>query len=216
MVPSEGLMTEDSARTRGDTAVPIDAPVPDAESATSGGESAASRDESAVSDAETVSGAEAEKERIIDRIALSERGFLRMLAPYTASAILSSDLTIQQLKVLVLISVLGEPPMHTLAERLEVSLATATGLVDRLVARDMLTRSEDAKDRRIRRVRLSQEGEATLTRLHSSGQAGKRRILRRLSLEHLTAMASLVDALNDAISADLAEHFGDPPGEKAV
>jgi DNA-binding MarR family transcriptional regulator len=60
--------------------------------------------------------------------------------------------------VLILLSTEGPLAHSDLAQALGVGLATVTGLVDRLVARGLIERVEDATDRRIRRAKLTAAG----------------------------------------------------------
>ncbi len=68
------------------------------------------------------------------------------------------ELTIGQLECLRLIGCLGEPSMSELAAELQLRPSTVTGLIDSLVRRGKVERVEDAKDRRVVRVHLSEQG----------------------------------------------------------
>lgn len=56
-----------------------------------------------------------------------------------------------------------------LARHLGTTHATAVGVVDALVARGLLTRRPDARDRRVTLLHLTPAGEATAARLHRWG-----------------------------------------------
>lgn len=78
-----------------------------------------------------------------------------------------------------LLKVLHEHGPHTisdLATRLGTSAAGSTGLVDRLVRAGLVHRTRDEVDRRVVRVRLSEEGALALAKAH----ALRRRILADL------------------------------------
>jgi DNA-binding MarR family transcriptional regulator len=55
--------------------------------------------------------------------------------------------------------------MRELSARLGGHASTATGIADRLAARGLIERHEDAGDRRVKRVGLTPEGAATRTQL---------------------------------------------------
>ena len=75
----------------------------------------------------------------------------------------------QQLKVLTMIAIDPERATgHELAAQLNVSVATMSGLVDRLVEHGMVTRGEDPSDRRVRRLTVTAEGSATIRSLLST------------------------------------------------
>jgi DNA-binding MarR family transcriptional regulator len=59
----------------------------------------------------------------------------------------------------------GSLSMRELAARLGGHASNATGIADRLAARGLIERHEDAEDRRVKRVDLTPDGAATRTRL---------------------------------------------------
>jgi DNA-binding MarR family transcriptional regulator len=69
------------------------------------------------------------------------------------------DLTMPQLKVVLLLFLSGTARMSDIASALGVSLATATGVVDRLVDRDIVLRESQPEDRRVVLCRLSEKGQ---------------------------------------------------------
>jgi DNA-binding MarR family transcriptional regulator len=64
-----------------------------------------------------------------------------------------------------LLRIEGSMPMRELASRLGGHASNATGIADRLAARGLVERHEDAGDRRVKRLQLTPEGAATRTRL---------------------------------------------------
>ena len=64
-----------------------------------------------------------------------------------------------------LLRIEGSMPMRELASRLGGHASNATGIADRLAARGLVERHEDAGDRRVKRLELTPEGTATRTRL---------------------------------------------------
>ncbi|MEV0237218.1 MarR family transcriptional regulator [Nonomuraea sp. NPDC050786] len=108
------------------------------------------------------------------------------------SPLFSSNLTMRQLHVVMLLSLNGSASGQDLAHHLGVSLGTVTGIVDRLVAQGLATRHEDPQDRRVRRVELSPAGTALIEEINNAGFEHYRRILDHLdtetlrSLEHVT------------------------------
>jgi DNA-binding MarR family transcriptional regulator len=103
------------------------------------------------------------KGELIDNILkLTDKTFQELL-PMLPKEWLHIDVTISQLKVIILLFISGPLRMGDIASELEVSLATATGVVDRLVERGMLIRDGDPEDRRVVLCRLSDEGEKLLS-----------------------------------------------------
>jgi DNA-binding MarR family transcriptional regulator len=71
--------------------------------------------------------------------------------------------------------------MHVLAEALDVSQASATGIVDRMEQRGLVTRLRDEDDRRVIKVALNGSGRELLARI-----AAERRERLALVLAELT------------------------------
>lgn len=81
---------------------------------------------------------------------------------------LPTDLTVQQLRVLGLIHRRDGLPLTALADALGVSAPTASGLAERLVDKRLVERVEDPSDRRVRLLRLTAQGVATIEGIDSS------------------------------------------------
>ncbi|KNF08344.1 transcriptional regulator [Gottschalkia purinilytica] len=59
----------------------------------------------------------------------------------------------------------GEVIMSNIANSLNISMSTATGIVDRLVSKNYLKRERSTNDRRIVVIKLSQEGKEIISNL---------------------------------------------------
>lgn len=68
------------------------------------------------------------------------------------------DLTMQQVRVLG--QIVKKPGIagHELGELMQISAPTASGLIDRLVEKGLVTRFDDPDDRRVRRLRPTADG----------------------------------------------------------
>lgn len=128
-----------------------------------------------------------------------------------AEPLMSTPLTMQQLKVLTLIAAERDRATgHDLADTLSVSVTTMSGLVDRLVYHGMVRRTEDRADRRIRRISVTQAGTATLRSLISSGNSMPPQVLERLADQDLGALVQGMVAL-DKVMEDLSRGDADEP-----
>jgi DNA-binding MarR family transcriptional regulator len=135
------------------------------------------------------------KEDLIESILqLTDRAF-RQLLPMVPKEWLRLDLTMPQLKVVLLLFISGPSRMSDIASALGVSLATATGVVDRLVERDILTRESDPGDRRVVLCRLSEKGEELMSGLWqlSRDQAGE--LMRSLASPQLLLITESLEVL---------------------
>ncbi|MCX6002747.1 MAG: MarR family transcriptional regulator [Chloroflexi bacterium] len=139
-----------------------------------------------------------EKSEMIDRILGQVEGAFRELLPRAHQELLDLDLTTPQLKVVLLVYLNGPARMSDLASSLGVTLATATGIVDRLVDRDIVERENSREDRRVVVCRLSAKGHELTDRLYTSGRERARQLLQGLDEDILSkldeALASLTGA----------------------
>ncbi len=143
-----------------------------------------------------------ERAALLDEIDSHEAVLRRSLTRGGPNPLLDSGLTMQQLRVLVLLSVDGPLPQGDLAQALGVGLATVTGLVDRLVGRGLVERTENPGDRRVRRAALSPEGKELMERIVMAGQEARRRLLARIDLDALRGLALGLAALREALEQD--------------
>lgn len=105
------------------------------------------------------------------------------------------DLSMTQMKTLSMLDdCLQEVSVKELSERLALSLPATSRTVDGLLRRGLLSRHEDAEDRRIKRVRLTDDGHAVVRRLVTARLQGLEAYAATLSDDQ---RASLMAALAD-------------------
>jgi DNA-binding MarR family transcriptional regulator len=144
--------------------------------------------------------ANSEQEELISCLERVQASFERRALSSMAEPLISTPLTMQQLKVLTMIAIDPERATgHELAAQLKVSVATMSGLVDRLVEHGMVTRGEDPTDRRVRPLSVTPEGSATIRSLLSSSGTMPSPVLRRLPIEDLRALVQGVMAFDRAV-----------------
>jgi DNA-binding MarR family transcriptional regulator len=97
------------------------------------------------------------------------------------------DLTMRQLHVLVAASQPEGVTVHELAQALGTSPPTASGLVNRLADKGLVTRVEDDVDRRVRHIQLTEEGQETLTALDSAYERLLAEMVELLDVDELAA-----------------------------
>jgi DNA-binding MarR family transcriptional regulator len=146
--------------------------------------------------------AEEEREALLAAIESHEVSLRRSIAHHGPNPIFDSGLTMQQLRVLILLATEGPLAHGDLARALGVGLATVTGLVDRLVTRRLVERVEDATDRRIRRARLTADGMKSVERMDSAGQEVRRQLLRLIDLDALRGLECGLAALRAALERE--------------
>ncbi|MBP2472520.1 DNA-binding MarR family transcriptional regulator [Crossiella equi] len=150
----------------------------------------------------------ADRDGVIDAL-MAAQGQLRALAASDRdNPLFSVNLTMQQLRLLLVVTMQGPRSSQELTQDLKVSPATMTGLVDRLVAHGYVRRREDPNDRRIRRIEPTKEGQTLIEQLDAQGTANFRRLLDRLDDEDLAALARVITRL-----VTLAREERGAPGE---
>jgi DNA-binding MarR family transcriptional regulator len=163
----------------------------------------------------------ADRDALISRIMDTQRQLRDQLAEGHAHPLLGVNLTMSQLKIMIILARLGGTSGQDLARRTGVGLATLTGIIDRLVAQHLVTRREDPRDRRVRRLELTPAGIELIDGLIAAGEAQHQRLLQRLALAELETVAQafglLLDSANAAADEAAAEPMAAPlPDQRAA
>jgi DNA-binding MarR family transcriptional regulator len=113
---------------------------------------------------------------------------------------LNLDLTLAQLRLLLVLRAQGPRRMSDIAAVLGIALSTATGIVDNLVKKELAVREADPQDRRLVICRLSPQGQGLINRLWVSGQFQIGRLLEGLTRPQLEKAADVAQMLLDNLS----------------
>ncbi len=141
-----------------------------------------------------------QKAQLIKHILGLEERVYRILRPIVPKEWLSVDLTMPQLKVVLFIFTDGPARVSTLASALGVSMATTTGITDRLVQHGLIARSSDLEDRRAVICSLSEKGNELVTRLWESGQVRVRSLLQEMTVTNLKIISESIEVILQAAS----------------
>ena len=142
------------------------------------------------------------KDAVIARIMAAQRRFQVAIARGPSNPWFSLPLTMPQLKILIALRVNGPAGAHELAQMMGVSPATMTGIVDRLVAAGHVTRREDPRDRRVRRIELTAEGTRLMDDMMVAGDEHHRQLLDRLTVEELGVVERAMAIMQRALDAE--------------
>lgn len=108
------------------------------------------------------------------------------------------SVTIQQLRVMTILYNDGPRRVSLLARRLSVSTPTMTGILDRLVRQDLISRQDDPEDRRVVLNALTEKGQGLIERLQPVQPDRLRAIVNHLASgerkDVATGLASLLTA----------------------
>ena len=142
-----------------------------------------------------------EKGRLIDYIQELGRKVERALNPLMPEEWIQVDVTMPQLRVLFLLFADGPTRMRLLASNMGITMATATGIVDRLVERGLVMREGCLGDRRAVVCRLTKEGQELIDRLWQSGQSRGRDLLQAMSPAELLLVTEAMETVIRAAAA---------------
>ena len=137
------------------------------------------------------------------------------IAPIIPQDWLTTDITMPQLKVMLILWREGPARMSELASGLGVTLATATGVVDRLVEKTYIVREGLPGDRRVVICRLSDEGQEFMKALWMSGRMQIGRILGVMTPEQLEIVARGTEVFIEAAKKVSAASAGKKAAESA-
>jgi len=106
------------------------------------------------------------------------------------------ELTMPQMRALfVLDNVDHGVALTELAPMMGLSVAAAGRAVDGMVRNDLVSRTEDPSDRRIKRLALTEHGRAALGRINEARLAGLRRFADTLGDRERAALARALEAV---------------------
>jgi len=82
-----------------------------------------------------------------------------------ADEVTKGVITVPQMLILEILNKKEEYIMSELAEALSITTSAATGLIDRMIKLNLVTRLRGEKDRRIVKVNITRKGENTIARI---------------------------------------------------
>jgi DNA-binding MarR family transcriptional regulator len=115
-------------------------------------------------------------------------------------------LSLVHLNVLILLDADGAMPMRALAEAMDVSQASATGIVDRMEQRGLVERRRDDEDRRVVQVGITDEGRSLVTGMAERRRDHMAHILAELTNDELAGLLAGTRAMRRAKDRFHAAH----------
>ena len=110
----------------------------------------------------------------------------------------AGSISLIHLNVLILLEGTGPLPMSRLAESLDISVASITGVVDRMEARGLVQRRRDAEDRRVILVEPAEGGRRLFAEIDARRRKGLSKLLEKLSEKDLQGLLEGHQALRAA------------------
>ena len=135
-----------------------------------------------------------EKELVPQILRLSEEIF-RAIKLSIPPEWLMTDMTVAQLRVLLLLHTEGETRMSSIAGTRGIAVSTSTGIIDNLVKKELVTRNADSEDRRVVICGLTRQGQETINRIWAQGQFQMEKLLHGLTTEQLEKAREVAEIL---------------------
>lgn len=114
-------------------------------------------------------------------------------------------LSLVHLNLLMLLRFNGPLTMSRLAEMLDVSVASATGIVDRMEKKGVIERRRSDEDRRVVQVYVTEKGEQVFTQMQAERQSNMMKMISKISDGDLKALLQGLRAVREARDVWLAE-----------
>ena len=140
--------------------------------------------------------------------------FRRMMVREFIFSIISTfgdfDFSLPQMATLLLLDEEGELTIKQIAELVGRSVSATSRLLDQLVERGMVSRREDERDRRAKRVAITESGQALIATLEQRRAEAQIAVMEYLSAEE---RAEVTRAMALLAEAGRRRHYGHPaPG----
>jgi MarR family transcriptional regulator, organic hydroperoxide resistance regulator len=140
-----------------------------------------------------------EKAEIIKRIIEDQRVINRVWRQYDPEVWMGLSLTIAQVKSLFFISNAVEVNFRKLAAALKVTPSNVTGIIDRLVEQDLVSRTENPADRRMLMLKLTDKGENLIVNLREQRTTQMTAILTQMTQAELDEVSRGTTILSRAV-----------------
>jgi DNA-binding MarR family transcriptional regulator len=141
------------------------------------------------------------REELEQEVVAQYRTLGRTLKAASGTVWMEIDLTIAQLRTLLILAEEGPLVIGQIAQRLGVGLSTGGHLVDRLVQAGLAERTEDAEDRRRTLAQLTPKGEDLYARLLNH-PLQLQRLIQKLDEDDLAALLQGLQALNRLVERE--------------
>jgi DNA-binding MarR family transcriptional regulator len=118
----------------------------------------------------------------------------------------NSDISASQFATLILLAGEGELTIKRLAEQLGRSVSAASRMLDHLVTRGLVNRNEDKRDRRTKRVSLSESGRTFVQTIEQKRAEAQIAVMAYLSPEERAIVEQAMQLLALAAGRHADEH----------
>ena len=145
------------------------------------------------------------KQEIVEELIELQRKIAHDRRQYELDAWMSLNLGIGQLKTLFFISNRGATTTGKLATALKVTPTNVTGIIDRLLEKDLITRIGDPDDRRVLVLRTTPKGDELVAELRQKRRERMTELFKNLSDKEAEIVAQGLKIMVKAIDAKQEE-----------
>jgi MarR family 2-MHQ and catechol resistance regulon transcriptional repressor len=100
----------------------------------------------------------------------------------------------------------GPQSVRDLGRRIDLTSGSMTTAIDRLEARDLVTRADHATDRRTWVIHLTPDGKALISKVFAGHEQAMERAMRSLSKSERATLTDLLKRLGTSAEEQLAQH----------
>ncbi len=118
-------------------------------------------------------------------------------------------ITATQLNVLKLLEGIGDLSLSELSRRMAAKNSTVTGIIDRMVAADLVTREQSTEDRRVWKIRMTDTGRALSRRIEVAPWDLLRQALLALPTEELEGLIATLTQVANHVEEAVAAAEGE-------
>jgi DNA-binding MarR family transcriptional regulator len=137
-------------------------------------------------------------EELVERALRTYGEMLALAEPLRFRLWDSRGLTMTQLRLMFTLFQQDGIAVSTLAQRMDISPSAMTGIIDRLRRSKLIRRRADARDRRVTRIYLTEEGRALWGAVDAAGRAYVSATVRRLGRDRVEAFIEAVTEFLEA------------------
>ena len=149
-----------------------------------------------------------DRSTLIDELLREYEHLNARMADFSGPTFLGLDITMAQAKVLFLIRATGSVQMSDLVARLGVTVPTVTGIVDRLVERELVVRRGMADDRRRVVIEITPSGVELIDGMRDISAGQLLGLLAVMDEEELGTFLSFLRVLQGAVARVAAAELG--------
>ena len=139
---------------------------------------------------------ESAPDAVVDAVVRASRALVSITVRALASV--SDEVTLPQLRTLVVVSIQGPQTVSALADRLDVHASTMTRMCSRLVARGQVVRKPSALDRREVVIELTPQGQGLVDEVMDKRRRDINAIVRSMTPEDRDRVVSALELFAQA------------------